>query len=386
MAKEITITEMKHSELGPSASERWLNCPGSVLLIRGLDRPDSIYAAEGNAAHDLSEWCRVKGVDASFYEGTTIKVGEFEFEVDREMIDAVNEFVEYVEQWPGDPLVEEMVEYEPWVPGGFGTLDDARLDDKLVRVTDLKYGKGVQVWADGNPQLLLYGLGLYNDYSHLYEFDRFILGVHQPRLDHVDSFEVSVDELLRWADEKVKPIAKQALEPGAPIVAGDHCRFCPAKATCKVRAEYVAREVFEDFTDLDSGERDLAFMTNDEIALALPKLSTIKSWCNDLEKHAVIEIQKGGAFLHPESGKFKLVAGRSNRIWRPGVEDEFDGDDRLWDKKFKSPAQAEKVVGKGTLDEWIDKPPGAPKLAPGTDKRPSLEIKAEDEFGDLGDG
>ena len=112
---------MLHSELGPSAAERWLNCPGSVLLIRDMVKPDSIYAAEGNAAHELSEWCRINKVSASHYRDTVIQVGQYSFTVDQEMIDGVDEFVDYVNALPGQPLYEERVDFTPWVPHGFGT-------------------------------------------------------------------------------------------------------------------------------------------------------------------------------------------------------------------------------------------------------------------------
>lgn len=390
---QTVITEMLHSELGPSASERWLNCPGSVLPARKVTGHDSIFAAEGNAAHELSEWCRVQGVDASTFRGQVLKVGKFEFTVDQEMIDGVNEFVEYCDQWPGEALYEATVHYTDWVDNGFGTLDDARLQDHVCRVTDLKYGKGVQVFANDNSQLKLYALGLYQDYRHLYLFDKFILTIHQPRLNHVDTFEISLAELLRWADEVVRPIAKLALQPGAPIVAGDHCMFCPLRAVCKTREKYVLETVLNDFSDLDSGERDMAFMTNDEIGLVLPRLANIKKWCGDIERYALAEIARGHSIRNPELGEYKLVEGRSNRAWRlpedetaEKIMDEFEIDPNyLWKETLISPAQAEKMIGRGKLDDLISKPQGKPVLVPGTDKRPSLVIDANMEFGDLDD-
>jgi hypothetical protein len=385
MTDQHVITS-QHSPLGPSAAERWLNCPGSVLLTADLESPDSWYAAEGNAAHELSEWCRVQKVEASAFRGHVIKVGEFEFTVDQEMIDGVNSFVEYVDQWPGEPLYEVRVGYESYVPRGFGTLDDARLKDWLARITDLKYGTGIQVFADG-PQLKLYALGLYHDYQHLYNFKDFILTINQPRLDHIDEFELSLRDLLDWTHDVVVPTAKAAMQPGAPIVAGDHCRFCPARRVCKVRANFVAEAVFRnnDFQNLDNPS-ELQFLTNDDVAAILPKLSTIKSWCNDLESHALSEIAKG----HPV-GTWKLVEGRSNRVWRGDEQAIFDGlalevddPDVLWEKKLFAPAKAEKLLGKKVdISDLIIKPPGSPKLAPGDDRRESLAIKAEEEFESL---
>lgn len=388
MTDKIEISS-QHSELGPSASERWLECPGSVLLSRDVISPDTVFAAEGNAAHELSEWARVQQKPAEHWRGTIIKVGEFEFEVDQEMIDSVDEFVEYVEQWPGRPMYEERVYYEHWVPNGFGTLDDGRLEDGVCRITDFKHGKGVQVFADDNSQLKLYGVGTREAYKHLYEFDRFILTIVQPRLNHVDQFEIGWKELEEWMNDVVKPTAARALEPGAPLKAGDHCRFCPVRRVCRVRAQYVNDVVYGgDFENLDA-PREL--MSNDEIALALPALSNIKSWCNDLEAHAIERIQQGETFVHPELGTYKLVEGRSNRTWRHGEKEtaerlalELDDPDEIWNRNLLSPAQAERKLGKKVdISDLIVKPPGRYKLAPGTDKREDIKPSAENEFRSL---
>ncbi len=241
--------ETAHSELGPSASSRWLKCPGSVLACRELPNVTSVYAAEGNAAHELSEWVRNERKPAQHWRGTIIQVADYEFKVERAMIAGVNSFVKYVEQLPGRALYEVRVNYPQWVPGGFGTLDDARLQDWICFITDLKYGKGVQVFALNNFQLMMYALGLYHDWKHLYEFRRFVLAIHQPRMDHVETFEIDLTTLLDWAENVVKPIAEIALKPGASFVAGPHCQFCPARFNCATKARYDSKE--DDFDDLD---------------------------------------------------------------------------------------------------------------------------------------
>jgi hypothetical protein len=268
---KVHVVDIPHSPLGPSASERWLNCSGSVLLTKDMPNPDSRYAAEGNAAHTLSEWCRVQQVDASIFRGQILKVDNYEFEVNQEFIDGVNDFCEYVEQLPGIPMYEVRVHYDAWVPAGFGTMDDGRLGEKLAYVTDLKFGKGVQVWAEDNPQLKLYALGLYHDYRWLYEFDTFKLGVVQPRLNHIDEWEIRLPELLEWANDVVRPTAEIAMKPGAPLKAGDHCMFCPAKRVCKTRAKYLTEVVYGgDFENLDAPGNEALLLTNDEVARILP--------------------------------------------------------------------------------------------------------------------
>ena len=388
------MSEVLHSPLGPSAAERWLNCPGSVLLTRDIPDHSSDFANEGTAAHTLSEWCRNEQTPAKHYKGMEINVktedGIKVFKIDAEMINKVQEFLNYVNQFGGDAFYELRAVFDHWVPGGFGTADDVRIQDGVCVVTDLKYGKGVQVYAEDNPQTKLYALGTYQQLRHLYDFDRFQLNIHQPRLDHIDEWEISLPELLVWAEDVVKPVAAIAMKPGAPIVPGVWCQFCKIKTTCKVRAEAVLETVVEDFVNLDAinGSEVLqsAVLTNDQMAHILPKLDMIKAWCTDLEVRAVREILQGH-----QVGDYKLVEGRSNRKWR----DESNAEAALRECKLKvseifkstliSPTEAEKLLGKKhpVIISQVIKPRGKPKLAPGSDKRPAMVISAEDEFADL---
>ena len=256
MSETIVIPEGLHSELGPSSSERWMNCPGSVLASRGI-KEQSEYAAEGTAAHELSKWVRETGKPASDWKGTTLVVGDYQFKVGKPMIDSVQTFVDDCAKIEGDALIEEMVHYEEIVPGGFGTLDDGRLKEYVCNITDLKHGTGVKVFAKENSQLKLYALGVYFKLKWLYEFDHFLLRICQPRLRHFETFELSLGHLLQWAFDVVRPAAKLAMTPGAPIVAGPWCKFCKRKDKCQVRADYKrlmqsrdvnAEREFEDFT------------------------------------------------------------------------------------------------------------------------------------------
>ena len=236
----IIIPEGAHSILGPSSSDRWMGCPGSVLATRDVKGAQTEYAAEGTAAHELSKWVREEGKPASNWKGTTLVVGDFQFKVGKPMIDSVTTFVEEIE-WEdaeGVALAEDMVGYEELVPGGFGTSDHIRLKDWLCRVKDLKHGTGVKVFAKDNSQLKLYALGTFFTYRLFYEFDRFLLSICQPRLRHFEEFEISLGHLLQWGYDVARPAAKLALTPGAPIVAGNWCKFCRIKDTCTVRAEY----------------------------------------------------------------------------------------------------------------------------------------------------
>lgn len=213
-------------------------CPYSVLASRGVSKPSTEYASEGVAAHTLSEWVREQKKPASHWKGTVLKVGEFEFKVGKAFIEGVQTFVDDCEELPGVPVIEGQVAYGELVEGGFGTLDDARIQDGMCVVTDLKFGRGVQVYAKDNPQIKLYALGLFFTHGWAFEFDRFVLRISQPRLHHFEEDEISLGHLLQWGYDVVRPAAKRALKPGAEIKAGSHCKFCPLKDTCAVRAAY----------------------------------------------------------------------------------------------------------------------------------------------------
>jgi len=388
------MSEALHSPVGPSSAERWLNCPGSVLLTRDIPDHSSDYANEGTAAHTLSEWCRNEHMPALHYKGMEIDVktedGIKKFKVDFEMIRNVQEFLDYVNQFGGVPFFELKAVFDHWVPGGFGTADDVRIEDGMCIVTDFKYGKGVQVFVEDNPQLKLYALGTYQQFRHLYDFDKFQLNIMQPRLDHIDETIITLPELLVWAEDVVRPTAAIALKPNAPVVPGTWCQFCKIKTTCKVRAETVMAEVVEDFVDLDSmnGSEVLksAILTNQQMALVLPKLDMITAWCADLERRAMSELLQGH-----QVGDFKIVEGRSNRKWRDVTNAEAAlresklKVDEIFKKTLISPTEAEKLLGKKhpVIISQVIKPKGAPKLAPGSDKRQAMVINPGDEFEDL---
>ena len=288
-----------------------------------------------------------------------------------------------------DNYTELKVHYDTWVPGGFGTADDVRITDNFCQITDLKYGKGVQVYAENNEQLMTYALGVYQEFNFLYEFDRIILAISQPRLDHIDEWEISLTALLAWAKDTLEPGAKLALQPNAPLAAGKHCKFCKIRETCKVRSEHALAEVLDDFEDLDHLEGaellNPATLTNDHMAAILDQLSAIKSWCGDIETRALGELQQGH-----QVGDWKVVEGRSSRKWtdETTAEAALRGSKlkvaEIFVKKLITAPAAEKLLGKGhpIMKNYVVKPKGKPVLAPGSDKRRPYEITAEEEFGE----
>lgn len=368
--------------MGPSSAERWMNCTASPAFTRGMEDTASVFAAEGTAAHDLSEWARIENKPCKDYIGMKITRDGFDFVVDEEMARYVQEFVDYCDQWPADEaLYEERVHYTAWVPDGWGTADDIRITDadQLCRLTDLKYGKGIQVYAKHNTQLMLYALGVLQDFGHLYDIKEFVLAIHQPRLNHVDEWTITVKDLLLWAREIVRPKAEEVASGKGKFLAGSWCRFCRGKDVCKARAnQYV-----DEFEALDEPNA----ISYDLLASLLKKIPDIKAWCNDIEARALSAVQRG-----EKVGDFKMVAGRAYRRWKDeeAAEKALRGVRKLkvsdiLPAKLVSPAQAEKLLGKNhpVLVEHIKAGQGKPVLVPGSDKRPPLQAEASEEFDSL---
>lgn len=388
------MTEAAHSPLGPSSAERWMVCPASVEATKGIPDTDSEYSLEGSAAHELAEACRDLDIKTDDYPEDTILVKHCDGEmkprpVTMEMRGHVQTFIDKVNSLEGDDLNEMRVRYDKYVPGGYGTLDAAKLKPRHASIIDLKYGKGVQKYAENNPQLLLYALGICLEFDWLYDFDTFDLIIIQPRLDHEDVWTIGKDYLLAWAKKTLVPAYKATLDPKAKFVPGEtQCKFCKIKGTCKARASSVFAAVVDQFDTIDDavGKTEAAAaraptLTNEELAKCLEAVPNVKAWLKAIESKAVAEVAAGRAV-----GSFKLVEGRSNRAW---AGDEGSAafalmtagmkESEMWEKKLISPAAAEKILGKkhelfGEESGMVAKPKGKPTLAPGSDKRPAINV------------
>ena len=384
------MTEAAHSPLGPSSGDRWINCPGSVNATRGIKDESSEFAAEGNFAHDIAEMARKKDVLATTFIGYKATVAGFEFECDKEMADHVQYFIEYVNQFECDEnLNESRVRYDAWVEDGFGTLDAALLDDGLSIVVDLKYGKGIKVFAEDNTQLKLYALGIYQDYSELYDIQRFRLCIVQPRLDHIDEWEISVEELLVWADEVVEPKADEALTDTAEFKAGSWCQWCKIKASCKTRADAMKASLFDEIDEV----RDPNEIPMSELGDLLDRVSEIRSWCNDVWNLGEKHVLAGEEVIGGDGKPYKMVAGRGSRRWIDPVAAEKSLRNYkvkvsdIYPRKMCTPPAIEKIIGKDhpVLKKHVHKKPGKPALVPGSDPREAFKT-AVDEMDDLDEG
>lgn len=443
MAEEIA--DKAHSKRGPSGAKKRKLCAGSVVLEAGREDRPSRYAAEGTVAHSVMELCLTEGKDAESYVGRVFTVDGFEFEVDMEMADKVNEFCAwvgmYIDVQAGDVLLVEQsvsIEHITGEAGGSGTADVVGITEKGTRlvVLDLKYGRGVRVSASAedfchldpggevevtsapNPQLAYYGLGALEEQELLFDIEHVTLGIGQPRLDHFDVVDLTVGELRAYgaelrkielrcdsaeADAKADFFADTYLSPGE-----EQCKFCKAKAICPaLRGEVIdlvgtGAAVADDFSDLEVASKDdvafVAEMHDDKatwLGNLLDKAPMIEVWLGAIRAEAEKEL-----FAGRRIAGFKLVQGKQgNRAWKDQIEamalmkSARLKVDQMFDQKLKSPTAIEKILKTEKPKIWaklqalIGRSEGQPSVAPESDKRPALDLTASStDFADLGEG
>lgn len=364
-----------HAKLSASGSSRWLNCPGSVEAEDGIKDKGSFFAQEGTCAHELAELVLAQGGSCKDWVGKTL-VENNAFSVDQVMVDYVQVYVDYVKSVGGFQDYERRVDYSEWVPGGFGTSDCLAVVDDTLYVIDLKYGKGVKVDAFENTQGILYALGAWSEMNLIHDFDKVRIVIVQPRLDHIDEWELGVDELMRWG-AFISERAELALSKNAERVAGEkQCQWCKAKATCPALESFTRKILINDFDSLESPDK----LTDQQLRDALDAKKLIIGWLDAVESLVTERLESG----EPFEG-FKLVAGRSLRKWgdesvAARVVFDLVGED-AYEKKLISPAKAEKILGKSkkaAISELVVKPEGKPTLTPESDKRPAINLQDSD--------
>ena len=368
-------SKRSHAPLSASSAHRWLVCTPSMRLEQTLPDTDesSKYAVEGTLAHSLCEWKILHDV-LKKKMGRRRKPEAADEEMER-CTDMYRDFVE--EEWNSLKketkdavlMVEQRLEFNDYVPDGFGTSDAVLISDNMLEVIDFKYGKGVPVDAKENPQLRLYALGAYLGYAFIFDVDVVKTVVFQPRLDSVSSETVKVEDLLEWAETYVKPRAKMAFEGRGQYVVGEHCRFCRAAAICRARAE-------EAFKVIDHEKTDPPLLSDDEIPDILDKIPTAEAWIDAVKAYARERAVVDGIKWRG----YKLVEARTQRR----ITDPIAATDALLAKdyeleeftntKLKGLTDLQRLLGKKQFDEllgpFIEKPNGDPTLVPESDKRP----------------
>lgn len=362
-----------HALLSASASHKWLHCPPSARLEESIENTSSIFAAEGTAAHELSEYKLRKFLGIK----TERPVSEFDSE-ELDMytdvyVNYATELIDEVKTSCKDPviLIEKRLDYSCYVPEGFGTGDLLVVSDENLDVVDLKYGRGVPVSAEDNPQMKLYAIGALNLFDSLYYIKKVRMSIVQPRLDSISTHEMLTEDLLSWAENELKPKADLAFKGEGEFLAGEHCRFCRVRHNCRARAEE-----FLDAAKYEFKKPDL--LTDEEISDILFIADRLSTWANDVYSFALhLAINEGKQWPG-----FKLVQGRANRKYKDEkavikvCEDNGIAD--IYSKSLLSITAMEKLMGKKKFNEilgtLIERPEGKPTLVPSSDKRKEIKI------------
>lgn len=389
----VKHSDRKHAILSASGASRWMNCTPSARIEERIKESRSIHADEGTLAHEFANIELEKHferITQKEYNREIKKLRKHTLYYDG-MEDEVAKYTEYVieafnvanQSSSGGATIqiEEKLDFSHIVEQGFGTGDSVIIADGVMEISDLKFGKGVKVFAEKNSQLMLYGLGALRIFDLAYDIQTVRLTIFQPRLDNVDSWDISVEDLHKWAEEEVKPKSELAYEGEGELKVGDWCKFCKAKAMCRAMAEHNLELAKHEF-------RDPHRLSEEEFLEIYSRIDMLVDWANSIGEFMLSEAISGKNWPG-----FKVVEGRANRKW--SNEDQvietlmnlgYSGPEYL-KTSLKGIPEIEKLVGKTdfapNLSSLVIKPQGAPTLVPESDKRPAMGIEqAKRDFGE----
>ena len=369
----------EHAILSASGSHRWLACTPSARLEQEFSDTDSTASLEGTAAHSLAEHKLKKKLKMQSTRPNTIYDND-------EMEIYTDDYSDYVvEQYTkakrydenAKVLIEQRLDFSCYVPEGFGTGDAVIVSKGKLHIIDLKYGLGVLVNAEKNPQMMLYALGALRKYEKEYEIKKVKLTIFQPRRENVTTWETTTAALKKWANKILRPKAEMAYRGTGKYEPGAHCQFCKAAIKCRARAEEKLKLAKEEF-------KKPPLITDNEIESVLAKIPDIKKWCDDIMEYALEKALNGKKWEG-----FKIVAGRGTRKYlneeavvaalnKAGYYD-------IYKKSLLPITEMEKLMTKKTFSEvlgkLVGKTEGKPTLVSLDDKRPELNtIQAKNEF------
>ena len=374
----------KHALLSASGASRWLNCTPSARLEEKFDESTpSVYAAEGTLAHEFGDiTLRMKSgqITKKIFDTEIKKLrkeslysDEMEGEVDKYVSYVMETFMAAKKQTPDAVLlVEEKLDFSHLVEQGFGTGDACIIADGVLDIIDLKYGKGIRVDSEDNPQLKLYGSGALRAFELMYDIHTVRMTIVQPRLDHISVWDISVEDLISWGEREVKPKAEKAYIGEGIQKCGDWCKWCKVKAMCATLAAKNMKLAQYDF-------KDPHLLTKSQLIQVFKQQPMLVDWVNAVSEHILEEALKG---VHWPG--YKLVEGRSMRKWMDETKvaetllsNKYTADKFMVSKLAGIPA-IEKLVGKKdfipVLGELVVNPPGKPTLVPEADKRPAMGV------------
>jgi len=375
-----------HAILSASSSHRWLHCLPSARLELEFENKNGEAAKEGTAAHALSEHKLKKALRIRSKRPTSEYDSDEMEECTDAYVDFIMEQVELARKSCTDPivLIEQRLDFSCYVPDGFGTGDCVIISDDRLHIVDFKYGMGLLVDAEDNPQMKLYALGALEIYDSLYDIKEISMTIFQPRRENVSTWTVPVEELKAWAEEELKPKAAKAYQGEGEYIPGPWCTFCRASSRCRARADENLKLAQMEF-------KMPPLLTDSEIEEVLTILPDLTKWANEITAYATDAAVNHGKEWHG----FKVVEGRSVRKYKDenAVAEKavISGYKDIYRKSLIPMTEMQKLMGKTKFEEilgnLIYKPPGKPTLVPNSDKRPAMNVAdAKNEFTEIMEG
>ena len=362
-----------HAVLSASGSHRWLNCTPSARLELEFENTGSEAAREGTAAHALCE----HKLKRALHMRSRRPASDYDSDEMEECTDAYVDFVmeqyEAAKQVCEDPviLIEQRLDFSCYVPDGFGTGDCLIISDDRLHIIDFKYGMGVLVKAEDNPQMKLYALGALAVYDALYDIREVSMTIFQPRRENVSTWTIPVEDLKAWAENELKPRAKMAYDGEGEYLPGEWCTFCRAAVRCRVRAEEKLKLAQTEF-------RMPPLLTDAEIEDILAVLPDLTKWANEITAYALDTALNHGK----EWNGFKVVQGRSVRKYRDEAAvaeaAKEAGYKDIYRQSLIPLTEMQRLMGKDRFEDilggLITKAPGRPTLVPKSDRRPAMNV------------
>ena len=365
--------ERAHALLSASSSSRWLACPPSAVANEGYNDKDTSFAQEGTLAHEVAEVIARQRV----IEHNLSDIYKLPNNPTMEMIKCAEEYADYIEEQKKSNdaivLLEQRVDFSPWVPAGFGTCDCIIIQNDTLSIIDYKYGQGVAVSAVDNPQMKLYALGAMNDYGIALDVKKVELHIFQPRLNNISTDNLTVEELMEWAEKTVKPTAEKAAQGKGKYAPGEHCRFCQHGGRCRALTKMCT-----EYLDTHGLRVALPVLAPHEVAEVLRMEPMITLWLKKVKDQALTTMMDGG-----DIPGYKVVAGRGTRTWADDLEvtnilkaSGYSYED-ITKTTLLSVAGLESAIGKKKVAELVGghilMNTGSPTIAPITDKRPAFD-------------
>ena len=360
-----------HALLSASSSHRWLHCPPSARLCEEYDDKGSNFAAEGTDVHALCEY-KLRTALGMEAKDPTEDLSWYDAEMEESAtgyVAFVMELVEEAKKTCSDPviLIEQRLDYSRYVAEGFGTGDCVIIADGTLHIVDFKYGRGILVEAEDNPQMMLYALGALELFDCLYDIDTVSMTIFQPRRGNVSTYTLPKADLYEWADTVLAPTAELAWSGEGEYHCGEWCQFCRAKADCRERANANMELAKYEF-------KQPPLLTDEEVEDILGRIDELIAWASDIRDYALQAAISGKHWTG-----YKLVEGRSNRKYtdeRAVVAAVRAAGYDPYEHKVLGVTAMTTMLGKKQFNDilggLVTKPQGKPTLVPDSDKRPAM--------------